>query len=82
MSFWCVGLLIIAMVISEHLAFLCYVANLLDAGKYEIGYLEGSQIIFSANINLKKTQSNNSNPKEKREWAEQDHMSYPDLFTS
>lgn len=79
MSFWCAGLLIIAcfaMVISEHLAFPCYVANLLDAGKYEVGSLKGSWIIFDANINLKKT------PKQKRGWAEQYHMSYRDLFTS
>lgn len=46
------------MVISEHLAFPCYVANLLDAGKYEIGSLKGFQIIFDANINLKKSQQN------------------------
>ena len=79
MSFWCAGLLIIAsfaMAISEHLAFPCYVASLLDAGKYEIGSLKGSRIIFDANINLKKTL------KQKRGWAEQYHMSYPDLFTS
>lgn len=61
MNFWCAGLLIIAsftMVILEHLAFPCYVANLLDAGKYEIGSLKGFQIIFDANINLKKSQQN------------------------
>lgn len=78
--FWCTGFLIVAsfaMVISEHLALPCYVANLLDAGKYEIGSLKGSRIIFDANINLKKP-----NPKQKKGWAEQYHMSYPDLFTS
>lgn len=56
MSFWCAGLLIVsfALAISEHLAFPCYVANLLDAGKYEIGSLKRPWIISDANINLKK----------------------------
>lgn len=42
-SFWCAGLLTVsfALAISEHLAFPCYVANLLDAGKYEIGSSKG-----------------------------------------
>lgn len=56
-SFWCAGLLIVvsfALAILEHLAFPCYVANLLDAGKYEIGSSKGSWIISDANINLKK----------------------------
>lgn len=56
-SFWWAGLLIrasFAIVISEHLAFACYVAYLLDAGKYEIGSLKGSRIIFDVNIYLKK----------------------------
>lgn len=62
-SFWCAGLLTVsfALAISEHLAFPCYVANLLDAGKYEIGSLKGLWIISDANINLKKT-----HPKQKR----------------
>lgn len=42
------------MVISEHLAFPCYVANLLGAGQNEIGSLKRSQSLFDANINLKK----------------------------
>lgn len=65
------------MVISEHLAFPCYVANLLGAGQNEIGSLKRSQILFDANINLKKP-----NPKQKRGLAEPYHMSYPVLFTS
>lgn len=50
-----------ALAISEHLAFPCYLANLLDAGKYEIGSLKGSWIISDANINLEK----NNNPNRK-----------------
>lgn len=42
------------MVISEHLAFPCYVANLLGAGQNETGSLKRSQSLFDANINLKK----------------------------
>lgn len=80
-SFWCAGLLIVsfALAISEHLAFPCYVANLLDAGKYEIGSLKRPWIISDANINLKKK---NKKQQTEKGWAEPYHMSYPDLFTS
>lgn len=59
MSFGCTGLLSTAsftVVISEQLAFLCYVVGLLDAGTHQIESLKGSQIILDANLNLKNKQ--------------------------
>lgn len=61
MSFGCAGLpstASFAVVISEQLAFLCYVVGLLDAGTHQIGSLKGSQIILDANLNLKNKQKN------------------------